>query len=754
MALLLSMVILRQQLPTPIGVDAPSDQFSAGRVQVLLKEILAESGPHWAGSESNHRVRQQIVSSFESLGYEVEVQERLVCREWTGAFTSCGEVQNIVTRLPGREAGPALMLAAHYDSVLAGAGVADDGQSVASILEIARILKEQGPHRNPIIFLVTDAEEIGSLGAEGFVTTHPWMRNVAVVLNLEARGSSGLSYMFETSEGNGWLVDAYASTVRRPASSSLHYEIYRILPNYTDLTVFRAGGLAGMNFAFIGRVAHYHTPLDSFENLDLGSVQHQGESVLAVLQALAEVDLDNPLPGNAAWTDLLGFIVVRWPASWTIPLSVMALLLLLTVAARLMRLHMVTASGLLLGITAAFVCLIIVVLVGLGLTWGVGLVAGAPSPWYAYPMPMRIAVWAAALLSSGFVATVWARRAGAWGLAMGAWLLWAVVALTLGIVLPGAAIMLLLPTLVSGVVFAVVAFTRLVRSVLAREVAFIGTALCAGIIWFPVSLAIESAVSFDQSPIVTIGLGLVASTLTSLFALPYARTRLRRGLLIASAAVVFLATAIASSVPPFSAAAPQQINLAYFEDVSAGIAYWTATSWPGSVQEPLRSHFDASPIAIFPWISAPVLVASAQATTASAPDLQVLSQELVAGECIVEAQLRSPRGPDSITLQVPVSALNAVVVADTQFLVTSDGAANGYYTLQCYGRACNGLVVQLHLKEERTVELLVTDFTGGLPPGGESLLQARSPLGVPVDQGDQTILLKRVVLNARLCTKF
>jgi hypothetical protein len=746
MALLLSVVVLRQQSPAPKGVDAPSDQFSAGRVQVLLKEILAEGGPHWAGSEQNHRVRQRIVSAFESLGYGVEVQERVVCREWAGAFTSCGEVQNIVTRLPGREAGPALMLAAHYDSVPAGEGVADDGHAVASILEMARILKEQGPHRNSIVFLLTDSEEIGMLGAEGFVANHPWMRDVAVVLNLEARGTSGQSYMFETSEENGWLVDAYASTVRQPASSSLHYEIYRILPNDTDLTIFRAGGLAGLNFAFIDRVSHYHTPLDSFENLDFGSVQHQGDSVLAVVQELAEVDLDKPPSGNAAWTDLLGFTVVRWPASWTIPLSVLALLLLLTAAARLMRRHMVTTRGLLLGLLAAFVCLLTTVLLGLGLTWVVGLVASEPSPWYAYPLPMRIALWAAALLSGGLVATGWAGRAGAWGLAVGAGLWWALLALTLGIVLPGAAITLLLPTLVMGVVFAIVAFTRLARSVLARELAFIGSAVGAGIIWFPLSLAFESAVSFDLSPIVTIGLGLVASTLAPLFAVPQARTRLRRGLLIASAAAVFLATGIASFVPPFSAASPQQVNITHFDDVSAGTAYWTGASFPGAVREPLRSYFDANPIAIFPWNSAPVLVASAQVFTAPAPDLEVLSQEVVTGERMVKAQLRSLRGADLITLQVPVAALNAVIVADKRFVVTSNGAANGYYTLQCYGRACNGLVVQLHLKEETPVEVLVTDFTVGLPPDGESLLQARSPTGVPVDQGDQTIIMKRVVL--------
>ena len=170
------------------------------------------------------------------------------------------------------------------------------------------------------------------MGAQGFVDDHPWAQDVVVVLNMEARGTRGLGYMFETSTDNAWLIDAYASAVRRPASSSLHYEVYRILPNDTDLTVFRAAGMAGLNFAFIDRASHYHTPLDQIENLDQRSVQHQGESVLAVAQALAEVDLSAPPPGDAAWTDVLGFVVVRWPAAWTIPLSFLGLILLLVVS--------------------------------------------------------------------------------------------------------------------------------------------------------------------------------------------------------------------------------------------------------------------------------------------------------------------------------------------------------------------------------------------------------------------------------------
>src|SRR5690606_38807769 len=107
------------------------------------------------------------------------------CRE---QWLICGNVGNLMTRLPGREDGPAVLLTAHYDSVGAGAGVSDDLTGVAAILETARLLLLDEPLRNPIILLFTDGEEPGLLGAEASAT-HEWFEDVALVVNLEARGT-------------------------------------------------------------------------------------------------------------------------------------------------------------------------------------------------------------------------------------------------------------------------------------------------------------------------------------------------------------------------------------------------------------------------------------------------------------------------------------------------------------------------------------------------------------------------------------
>src|SRR5690606_40854732 len=65
----------------------------------------------------------------------------------------------LVATIPGREGDEAVLLAAHYDSVAAGPGAADDGAGVAALLEVARALKARRPPRRTVVLLFSDGEE-------------------------------------------------------------------------------------------------------------------------------------------------------------------------------------------------------------------------------------------------------------------------------------------------------------------------------------------------------------------------------------------------------------------------------------------------------------------------------------------------------------------------------------------------------------------------------------------------------------------
>jgi hypothetical protein len=64
------------------------------------------------------------------------------------------------------------------------------------------------------VFLIDDGEEQGLLGAEGFVADPARARDAAFIVNLEARGTSGTPYLFETSREQRWLVPIVAARCR------------------------------------------------------------------------------------------------------------------------------------------------------------------------------------------------------------------------------------------------------------------------------------------------------------------------------------------------------------------------------------------------------------------------------------------------------------------------------------------------------------------------------------------------------------
>ncbi|MEO5755100.1 MAG: M20/M25/M40 family metallo-hydrolase, partial [Chthoniobacterales bacterium] len=246
--------------PAARGPEAAADQFSAMRAIAHLPHFAAQ--PHPTGSAANGRAREYLVAILRALGAEVRI-EKTTGRHTRGKRVWEGEAQNIVATLPGTDNHRAVMLAAHYDSVPAGPGAADDGAGVISILEALRAVRAGPPLANDLLILLTDGEEAGLLGAAGFVADHPDLSSrVGIVVNLEARGSSGPALMFETSDQNGWLIPEFARAAPYPMASSLMYSFYKLMPNDTDLTELKKSGVGALNFAFTETVKNYHSAHD------------------------------------------------------------------------------------------------------------------------------------------------------------------------------------------------------------------------------------------------------------------------------------------------------------------------------------------------------------------------------------------------------------------------------------------------------------------------------------------------------------
>ena len=318
-------VYVSHRPPAPLPASADPSRASAERARDVLQRLLGDQAPHPTGSPAQERLRERLLSELRALGLKPELQSGTSC----GRFGVCGRVHNVVARLAGREPGPALLIVSHYDSVPAGPGAGDDGSGVAVALEVVRALRAGPALRNPIVLLFSDGEEFGLLGAELWASDPRNIREIGAVINLEARGSSGPSLMFETGAGNLPLLRRFSEAVARPITSSAFYAVYKRMPNDTDFSVFKARGLPGLNFAFIGNVEHYHTPLDDLGHLELTSLQHQADNALATARALADGDLRAlSSRDDAVFFDLFARQTLVWPARLMLPASLAALALL------------------------------------------------------------------------------------------------------------------------------------------------------------------------------------------------------------------------------------------------------------------------------------------------------------------------------------------------------------------------------------------------------------------------------------------
>ena len=130
-------------------------------------------------------------------------------------------MRNVVAVLPGTDSTGRLYLMAHHDSVETGPGGNDDAAGVSTLLESVRALTAGPQLRNDVVVVLTDAEEACLCGAEAFAASHPLAAGGGVVLNFEARGTTGPPIMFETSRGNAGLAGVFAEAAPHPVATQL-----------------------------------------------------------------------------------------------------------------------------------------------------------------------------------------------------------------------------------------------------------------------------------------------------------------------------------------------------------------------------------------------------------------------------------------------------------------------------------------------------------------------------------------------------
>lgn len=199
-----------------------------------------------------------------------------------------------------------VLIDAHYDTGSTAYGATDDGTGIVSMLQLIRYFTTSGnTPKYGVVLLMNSGEENGLNGARVF-SQHPMSRAVSRFVNLEGAGAGGRAAAFRMTDIS--ITTAYAKSPY-PFGNVASAEAFKrgIIKSGTDFTVLNETfGYQGIDIAFIGPRARYHTNQDDIHHTSKQAVWHMLSAVLATTISLSE-SAPNEKPDNRViWFDVLG----------------------------------------------------------------------------------------------------------------------------------------------------------------------------------------------------------------------------------------------------------------------------------------------------------------------------------------------------------------------------------------------------------------------------------------------------------------
>jgi len=708
------------RVPLPPATST-AGQFDANRAVARLQRILEDQRPHPTDSAANAEVRARLIAEMQAIGLQPQVREGMTCNGFDRArWVGCANVRNIVATM-GPSEGQHVVLSAHHDSTFVGPGAADDGIGVATLLESAAALRGR-TLRRPVTFLINDGEEMGLIGARAFIERDPLAPRVAAMLNFEARGVTGPAIMFETSRPNGGAVAHYARSSDRPLANSLTADLYRLIPNDTDVSVYRERPWTILNFAIIGNETRYHSAGDTIAALDRRSVQHMGEQALA-----ATLDLAAGPPAEASgeriYTDLLGLQLISLPLTFGLILLGLLLLFFLVETWRrraFLRPLMSSAAAIVAATVLAWIGFTIVHLIRSG------------DFWRAHPVVTETAVYGSALAACLLAMILIGRDCDRTRLRPAFWLLFMLGGAVLSLVAPGGSIFFLLPPLAAALGMALERWRRG-----AERIGSIAAVLLLFLTFAP-SLALFEVLMSNGPHWMFAPLG-AAMLLPALIELRPLFARAGRAHALAAAVALFLLPWIAAALTPaYSDDHRQFFLIDYFWDADARRAQWVVNN--DGAPLPYAGNWER---AVPPYAIRPRWVAPAPAVAVPLPAVDLVGARPVQGGRRVQLRLHM-NGAEQLALLAPAEApVRAAGIAPD---IRRIGGGAGRYSLRCIGPSCEGALFELVIGGSRPVEFLLLGITSGLPPEGASLVHQRPMASRPQYSPDERVAMRRLRL--------
>ena len=714
---------LIQVRPPQLAPDGgTSTGFLPGRALKHIEAIAQQ--PHPVGSSEHDRVRDYIMLQLEAEGVHPEIQKTMATGFGWQTNIIGATIENIVGVLKGSDSSKAVMLVSHYDSAVSSPGASDDGSGVAAMLECLTVLKSSPPLKNDVIFLFTDGEELGLLGAKAFVDENPLVGNVGVVFNFEARGNRGPSVMFETSSENGRLIRELADATPNVVANSLSYLIYSLLQNDTDMSVFKRHGLSGMNFAYSEGLNHYHSRKDDIGSIDVRSLQHHGIYAIALARHFGSLDLSNMKEPDEIYFNLIGTSFIHYTKFWQMILIILTVVAGLGVAIIGFKRKRLTSSGVLIGVGALFFN-VIVTIISIRIFWALIRAAHGWENIFGFAVTDKTGYYILifVFLTIALNAMVYIRllrRFGADSLMMGASMWWFLLMVLSFLLRPGISYLFTFPLLFSllGMLYIFYSEDHEPASI-KRFIALAATSLPGIILVSPIVYFISYAVGLDSA---WMGMA-VMSLMVGLFVQHIDLIgQLSKFIVPVGAAVACLCLLIVASLgPQFYSGNPKPDHVLYGLDADKQKAVWASSDqqlddWTSQFVSGNRPRVRLEEF--IPSRFQTFLTGEAPVANITPPEIEVLEDNTADGIRRLRMRIISTREAPVILLGATSSIeVSAVSIAGRSISLSSTPLSLGIdnpWLLCYYGLPKEGLDISLDIKSSEPIKLRVVDQSYGL----------------------------------------
>lgn len=291
---------------TDTHYDPASLRFSGEQALTTLTDFVEKFPYRSSGQPNSYRATIWLKNEFKSYGLNCRIDEWEVVN-----YSKPVRLRNVIAKLPGESSKEIVLVAHHDQSPDTIQGADNDGSGIAVLLQLAQIFAPESTPKYTLVFLATDAEEYGMVGARRYVKTHSNISNIVASISLDNIGKEFYNgvIMSPTGQFRGygplWLLLTFREAARTagnlwiPQFSALTMQIIdQAVPvSTTDQGPFVAQGIPALGFAgaFDKEFKEldwetYHTPKDTVEYQSAKTLHQFGRITEALVRELQTIN--------------------------------------------------------------------------------------------------------------------------------------------------------------------------------------------------------------------------------------------------------------------------------------------------------------------------------------------------------------------------------------------------------------------------------------------------------------------------------